>query len=60
MPNPTMSALLRAAKSSSSKHVSTTKRNMGGTGLGRGRMYSMVVELGWSSRGRLTGEISLY
>lgn len=49
----------RAFKSSSSKHVSTTKRKIGGTGTGRASVYSMVVYLGSSSAGRLVLEISL-
>lgn len=49
----------RAFKSSSSKHVSTTKRKIGGTGAGRASVYSMVVYLGRSSAGRLVLDMSL-
>jgi hypothetical protein len=40
-----------AFRLSSSWHVSTTNRNIGGFGAGWGRRYSMVVPLGWYSGG---------
>jgi hypothetical protein len=55
----TTMASLRALRSSSSKHVSTTKRKMGGTWAGLLRVYSIVVYFGSSSAGKLVLEISL-
>lgn len=53
------SSARRAFRSSSSKHVSTTYRNIGGIWAGRLRVYSMVVYFGKSSAGRLVVEMSL-
>jgi hypothetical protein len=39
----TTSASLSAFMSSSSRHVSTTKRKIGGTAAGRESVYSIVV-----------------
>lgn len=50
---------LSALSSSSSTHVSTQYRKMGGICAGRERVYSMVVYLGSSSAGRLVDEMSL-
>lgn len=50
---------LRAAKLSSSWHVSTTYRKMGGLGAGRDSLYSMVVLEGWSSGGMAFWVMSL-
>lgn len=49
----------RALRSSSSKHVSTTNKNTGGTWAGRASVYSMVVYFGSSSAGRFVLEMSL-
>jgi hypothetical protein len=54
----TTSASRSALRSSSSMHVSTTKRKMGGTCAGRLSVYSMVVYFGRSSAGRFVLEIS--
>ena len=48
-----------AFRLSSSWHVSTTKRKIGGDGAGRASLYSMVVLLGWSSGGMTSGVMSL-
>lgn len=48
-----------AFKLSSSWHVSTTKRKIGGDGAGRARRYSIVVFATWSSGGMASGEMSL-
>lgn len=50
---------LSAFRLSSSWHVSTQKRKMGGFGAGLGRRYSMVVLLGCSSGGIWSAEMSL-
>ena len=50
---------LRAAKLSSSWHISTTYRKIGGLGAGRESLYSMVVLFGWSSGGIALGVMSL-
>ena len=55
----TTSASRRAFRSSSSRQVSTTNRNMGGTVAPRERVYSMVVNLGSNSDGRFVLEMSL-
>lgn len=49
----------KAFRSSSSRQVSTTKRNIGGTGAGLARVYSMVVYFGRSSAGRFVFDMSL-
>lgn len=59
MPIAAAKAPLRALRSSSSRHVSTTKRKIGGMGAGRERVYSIVVYLGSSSAGKLVFEMSL-
>ena len=48
-----------AFKSSSSRHVSTTNRKIGGTAAGLANVYSIVVYLGSNSGGRFVFEISL-
>lgn len=55
----TTSVSLSALRSSSSRHVSTTMRKMGGICAGRESVYSMVVYLGSSSAGRLVVLMSL-
>lgn len=55
----TTNASRRAFKSSSSRQVSTTNRKIGGTVAPRESVYSMVVNLGKSSEGRLVLEMSL-
>lgn len=50
---------LSAFRLSSSWHVSTTNKKIGGAGAGRGRRYSMVVLPGWSSGGICSAEMSL-
>jgi len=55
----TMMVSLRALRSSSSRHVSTTKRKTGGIWAGLDKVYSMVVYLGKSSAGRFEVEMSL-
>lgn len=50
---------LRAFRLSSSWHVSTTKRKMGGVSTGWGRRYSMVVLAACSSGGICCSEMSL-
>lgn len=55
----TMIASRSALRSSSSRHVSTTKRKMGGVGAGRESVYSIVVYFGKSSAGRFVFEMSL-
>lgn len=59
MPTAAAKAPLKAFRSSSSKHVSTTKRKIGGTCAGRDKVYSIVVYFGSSSGGKLVFEISL-
>jgi hypothetical protein len=48
-----------AFNSSSSTHVSTTNKKIGGVCAGRDRVYSIVVYFGSSSAGRLVCEMSL-
>ena len=48
-----------AFKSSSSKHVSTTNKKIGGMAAGLANVYSIVVYLGNNSGGRFVFEISL-
>ena len=50
---------LSAFKLSSSWHVSTTNRKMGGFSTGRGSRYSIVVLLACSSGGICCSEMSL-
>ena len=55
----TTRASRRAFRSSSSRHVSTTNKKIGGTCAGLERVYSMVVYFGNSSAGKLVLEMSL-
>lgn len=59
MPIAAANAPLKALRSSSSRHVSTTKRKIGGTCAGRASVYSIVVYFGRSSAGKFVFDMSL-
>lgn len=59
MPIAAANAPLKALRSSSSRHVSTTNRKIGGTCAGRASVYSIVVYFGRSSAGKFVFDMSL-